>query len=89
MLDQIKRISTDTMNWVAIVAFHMATIPTLLSVVSGVNDRVPTSDVAMFVYLGLLILLVRSIVKKDMICILINGLGFFIQASLFALVVFK
>lgn len=89
MLEQLKKISTDTLNWVAIVAFHMATIPTLLSVVSGINDRVPTSDVAMFVYLGLLIILVRSVLKKDMVCILINGIGFFIQASLFALVVFK
>lgn len=89
MFEYVKKISTDTMNWVSIIAFHMATIPTLLSVVSGINDRVPTSDVAIFVYLGLFVLMVRSIVQKDMICVFLNGVGFFAQASLFALVVFK
>ena len=89
MFEQVKKISTDTMNWVSIVAFHMATIPTLLSIVSGINDRVPTSDVALFIYLGLVVMLVRSIVQKDLISTLLNGVGFFAQVSLFALVVFK
>lgn len=84
-----KKISTDTLGWIATIAFHLSTIPTLLSLVSGINDRVPTSDVVLFVWLGLMVIMVRSIIQRDFINILINAIGFFAQVCLFTMIVFK
>jgi lipid-A-disaccharide synthase-like uncharacterized protein len=87
--EYVKKISTDTMGWVATVAFHLSTIPTLMSVVSGINDRVPTSDVVLFIWVGLMILMIRSIIQRDYINVLINSIGLFAQVCLFTLIVFK
>lgn len=89
LLQYFKKISTETLGWIATAAFHLSTIPTLLSLVSGINDRVPTTDVALFVWVGLLIIMIRSIIVKDYVNILINSIGFFVQVCLFTMIVFK
>lgn len=89
VLQHLAKLSTDSLTWIATVAFHLSTIPTLISLVSGINDRVPTVDTALFVWVGLLIIMVRSVIVKDHVNILINSIGFFTQVCLFTMIVFK
>jgi hypothetical protein len=88
-VNNILKISTETLGWIATIAFHLTTIPTLLSLVAGVNDRVPTSEMLIFVWVGLIVLMLKSLIQKDYINIILNSFGFFVQACLFSLIVFK
>jgi hypothetical protein len=88
-VNNILKISTETLGWIATIAFHLTTIPTLLSLVAGINDRVPTSEMLIFVWVGLIVLMLKSLIQKDYINIILNSFGFFVQACLFSLIVFK
>jgi hypothetical protein len=84
-----SKISADTMGWLAAIALHAATIPTLLALLTGLTDSTPSVDVILFLWLGLVLLFGRAIILKDLLNISTIGLGFVIQASLMALILFK
>jgi len=84
-----SNISANTLGWLAIVLMHCAFIPNLLSVLMGISDRLPSVDIVIFVWVGLLLFFLRSTLIKDTLGIVTGGIGFFIQAGLLALVVFK
>ena len=88
-INHFKSISAHTLGWLAVVLMHCAFIPNLLSVLMGVSDRLPSVDIVLFVWTGLLLFFFRSTVIKDTLGIITGGIGFFIQAGLLALVVFK
>jgi hypothetical protein len=83
------RISADTLGWLAAIALHAATIPTLLALLTGLTDNTPSIDVVMFMWLGLVLLFGRAVILKDILNIVTIGLGFVIQAVLMALILFK
>lgn len=83
------KISADTLGWMAAIALHAATIPTLLALLTGLTDSTPSVDVVMFLWLGLVFLFGRSVILKDILNIVTIGLGFVIQAVLMALILFK
>ena len=84
-----SKISADTLGWLAAIALHAATIPTLLALLTGLTDSTPSVDVVLFLWLGLVLLFGRAIILKDILNISTIGLGFVIQASLMALILFK
>ena len=84
-----SKISADTMGWLAAIALHAATVPTLLALLTGLTDSTPSVDVILFLWLGLVLLFGRAIILKDLLNISTIGLGFVIQASLMALILFK
>ena len=84
-----SKISAETMGWLAAIALHAATIPTLLALLTGLTDSTPSVDVVLFLWLGLVLLFGRAIILKDILNIATIGLGFVIQASLMALILFK
>ena len=83
------KISADTMGWLAAIALHAATVPTLLALLTGLTDSTPSVDIILFLWLGLVLLFGRAIILKDLLNISTIGLGFVIQASLMALILFK
>lgn len=85
----LHRISADTLGWLAAIALHAATIPTLLALLTGLTDSTPSIDVVMFMWLGLVFLFGRAVILKDILNIVTIGLGFVIQAVLMALILFK
>ena len=89
LTDSLARISADTLGWMAVMILHAATIPTLLSLMSGLSDRTPSLDVVLFLWSGLVLLFLRSVVLKDMLNIVTIGVGFIMQAALMALILFK
>ncbi len=84
-----NKISAETMGWLAAIALHAATIPTLLALLTGLTDSTPSVDVVMFLWLGLVLLFGRAVLLRDMLNIVTIGFGFVIQASLMALILFK
>ena len=88
-LSHFHKISADTLGWMAAIALHAATIPTLLALLTGLTDTTPSVDVVMFLWLGLVFLFGRAVILKDILNIVTIGLGFVIQAVLMALILFK
>ena len=84
-----SKISADTMGWLAAIALHAATIPTLLALLTGMTDNTPSVDVVLFMWLGLVFLFGRAVILKDLLNVVTIGLGFVIQAVLMALILFK
>lgn len=87
--DKFSHMSADAVGWLAVVFVHCATIPSVLSLIMGMSDRLPSLDVVMFAWGGLLLMFVRALILRDMLNIITIGFGFFVQAFLLALVVFK
>ena len=87
--EKFSHLSAEGVGWLAIVLVHCATIPSVLSLILGMSDKLPSLDVVLFAWSGLLLLFVKSLISKDTLNIITIGFGFFIQALLLALVVFK
>ena len=89
LLEPLKNISSTTLGWIALVFLHCTFIPSIVAVLMGISDKLPTLDVVFFVWASLLILFFKSSIDKDRVKLVTNGIGFFIQALLLAMIVFK
>lgn len=93
MMDNIKEniahLSAETLGWIGVILVHMATIPTLVAVLTGLTEKLPPVDIVVLTWLGLFMFFVRSVISKDLLNIITIGFGFFVQAVLLALIVFK
>ena len=89
LTNHLSRISADTLGWLAAIVLHCATSPSLLALMTGLSDRVPSLDVVAFLWAGLVLLFLRAIVLKDTLNIITIGLGFIVQAGLMALILFR
>jgi len=87
--EHLYKISGDTLGWLAAIVIHCATIPSLLALLTGLSDRTPGIDIIMFMWAGLILLFARAIILKDSLNIITIGVGFIIQATLMALILFK
>jgi hypothetical protein len=85
----LTKISAETLGWIAGIVLHAATIPTLLTIITGISDRTPSLDVVMLLWGGLVLLFFKSVILKDMLNIITIGMGFIIQAVLMAFILFK
>ena len=88
-LDHLKKITAETLGWMAAIVLHCATIPSLLALMTGLSDRTPSLDIVMFIYAGLVLLFARAIVLKDQLNVITIGVGFICQAMLMAFILFK
>lgn len=93
MTDNIKEnlghLSAETLGWVAVILIHLATIPTLIAILTGLTEKLPPVDMVGLMWLGLFLFFVRSVIAKDLLNIITIGFGFVVQAMLLALIVFK
>ena len=87
--DSFVSVTSWTLGWAAIVLIHLMTIPTLISLMSGVTDQVPPVDIVLIAWLSLALLFIKATLEKDVINILTIGLGFIGQAVFIALIFFK
>lgn len=83
------RVSSETVGWLAVVFVHCATVPSLLGLILGVSDRLPSLDVVLFIWTGLLLMFFRALIMKDVLITITIGVGFIIQAGLLGFLVFK
>lgn len=87
--NSIAKISSDTVEWVGIIALHGATIPTMLGLMMGVTDNTPPIDIVLIIWAALAMFFIKAVIKRDTINILTVGLGFIGQAVMMALIFFK
>jgi hypothetical protein len=83
-----SKATADTFAWLAVVVLNCATIPSFLAVKTGLSDRMPSLDLTVLLWLGLLLYFVRSAILKDMLIVVTIGVGFAIQAILLGLIFF-
>jgi ACR3 family arsenite efflux pump ArsB len=93
MMDSLKEniahLSAETLGWVGVILVHLATIPTMVAVLTGLTEKLPPVDMVVLMWLGLFMFFVRSVIAKDLLNIITIGFGFFVQAVLMALIIFK
>ena len=87
--EHAPHISAETAGWIAVVLLHLATIPTMVAILTGLTEKMPPVDMVLFSWLGLFLFFIKATIQKDLLNIVTIGLGFFVQASLLALIVFK
>jgi len=87
--EKLSHLSSEGVGWLGLMMVHCATVPSLLALIFGISNTLPSLDVVFFIWTGLLLFFVKSLIKRDMLNIITNGLGFFVQAVLLGMVVFK
>jgi hypothetical protein len=87
--EHFTKISAETMGWVAVILVHLATIPTLMAILTGLTEKTPPVDLVLLAWAGLFLFFVKATISRDLINIVTIGFGFFVQACLMALIIFK
>jgi hypothetical protein len=85
----IAPISAATLGWLAVILIHSATLPTLIAVLTGLSDKMPSVDMVLLTWAGLVALFAQACVQKNFLNIVTISLGFIIQSSLMVLIFFK
>lgn len=89
IMQKVGHISAETFGWLAVIVLHACTIPSMLAVMSGLTDRLPSVDLVLLVWTGLSLLFIKAAVQKDMLNVVTIGVGFIVQAVMMALIFFK
>ena len=87
--EHAPHLSAETMGWLAVILMHLATVPTLLAVLTGLTEKMPPVDLVLFAWAGLFCFFIKAAIQKDFLNIVTIGFGFFVQAGLMAMIIFK
>ena len=85
----IAPVSAETLAWLAVIFLHSATIPSLIAVLTGLSDGMPTVDMVLLTWMGLACLFMQTAVQRNMLQIITISAGFMLQSVLMALIFFK
>jgi hypothetical protein len=88
-VDKLKHVSIESLGWAAMLLLHAVTIPSLLGLMTGLTDVTPPIDMILILSAGLGLFFAKAIIQRDIVPIIIIGVGFIGQAILMALVFFK
>ena len=88
-LNKLGKVSAETLGWLANIALHCATIPSLLALMTGITDKPPSVDLVLMLWASLGLLFFRAVVLKDLLNIVTIGVGFMLQAMALVLIFFK
>lgn len=75
-------------GWLGMCLIHGATIPTTVGVILGTNPRLPEFSMVALVWVGLFLFLLRSMARRDVLYMVSNAVGFFLNTVLLSLIVF-
>lgn len=89
VIDYCKTVSMQSLGWLAVVFMHCATIPPLVALMLGVSDHLPTIDVVLFVWAGLVLMFIKSVLTKDTLITITISAGFIVQSVLLGFLIFK
>lgn len=87
--DHLVNISAHTLGWMTIVLLHLASVPTLLAVLTNQSDKMPPVDIMLFVWAGLTTIFFKSLFERNYLYIATICLGFVGQTILMSLILFK
>lgn len=87
--DHITNISAHTLGWLTIVLLHLGSVPSLLAVLTNQTDKLPSLDVMLFVWGGLITIFFKSLFERNYLYVATICLGFVGQTVLMSLILFK
>jgi hypothetical protein len=61
----------------------------MIAILTGLTEKMPPVDMVLFSWAGLFLFFIKATIQKDLLNIVTIGFGFFVQAALLALIVFK
>ena len=85
----IRQVSIDGIGWTALIALHAVTVPSLFGLMTGLTDNTPSIDMVIILWSAMALFYIKSILEKNVVSVVIIGLGFVMQSILMALVFFK
>jgi hypothetical protein len=87
--EHLSILSAQTLGWVAILFCQFAPIPTLLAVLMGQSDKLPSVDLVMFLWAALITMFFKALIERNNLYIATICLGFAAQTVLMGLILFK
>ena len=85
----IRQVSIDGIGWTALIALHAVTIPSMFGLMTGLTDNTPPIDMVIILWAAMALFYIKAILEKNVVSLVIIGLGFIMQSILMALVFFK
>ena len=85
----IRQVSIDGIGWTGLIALHAVTIPSLFGLMTGLTDNTPPIDMVIILWAAMALFYVKAILERNVVSLVIIGLGFIMQSILMALVFFK
>jgi len=86
---KLKPNTAETISWFGLLLLITAPIPSFLAVINGLTDKLPSIDIVLIIWFTLLLFFLRSIILKDFVSIVTIGLGFMINATIMAFILFN
>lgn len=83
------KVSSNTLGAISIVLLHLTSMPSLIAVLLGHSDRLPSLDVIMFIWAALVAIFLKSLLERNNIYIILISLGFLSQTIIMSLILFK
>jgi hypothetical protein len=87
--NHLGKLSAHTLGWLTIVLLHLSTAPTLLTVLMNKSDHLPSVDMVLFIWSGLITLFFKSLIERNFLYIATISLGFVAQTVIMSLILFK
>jgi hypothetical protein len=87
--EHLGKISAHTLGWLTIVLLHLASVPTLVSVLMAQSDKLPPVDLMVFVWSALITFFFKSLIEKNFLYIATICIGFAAQTMIMSLILFK
>ena len=85
----IRQVSIDGIGWTGLIALHAVTIPSLFGLMTGLTDNTPPIDMVIILWAAMGLFYIKAILERNVVSLVIIGLGFIMQCILMALVFFK
>ena len=76
-------------GWLGMILIQSSTLPVTYNIWKGTATNIPPVSMVVLVWAGIVLYLIRAITHKDWLHITSNGIGFFTQTILMALIIFK
>jgi hypothetical protein len=80
--EHAPNISAETLGWLAAILLHLATIPTLAAIITGLTEKMPPVDLVLFTWAGLFLMFCKATIQKDILNIVTIGFGFLSKYNL-------
>ena len=88
-LTNLNRLGTNTLNWLSVLVGHSVFIPTSLALLMELTDKTPSIDIILLVQGFLILSFFRSVIAKDQVATVLHALGWFTNALLLSMIIFK
>lgn len=85
----LGQLSVNGLTWLGILVGHAVFVPTCLALLTEMTDKTPSLDIIILVQTFLLLSFFRSVAARDTVATVLHALGWFTQALLLSLIIFK